>query len=225
MSVIAIIDDDVAIGGLLETALREQGYETVRAYSGTEALMLLSHVRVDLALLDLMLPGLSGEELLPCLSGIPVIVVSAKARVDDKVSLLLSGAADYLTKPFEIRELLARIAVQLRGPTLTRRLAWRDIVLDGESREVSANGQPVRLTRTEFALLRLLMLHPRQVMTRSRLLDGIAADTPDASDSSLKVHISNLRGKLRAATGRDDIEAVWGIGFRLRGDQEQEDYS
>lgn len=216
MSMIAIVDDDVNIGNLLETALTENGYQTVRAYSGTEAAMLLSATKVDLVLLDLMLPGLSGEELLPRLAGVPVIVVSARARVDDKVSLLLSGAVDYITKPFEVKELLARIAVQLRGPGQSRRLVWHDIVLDSEAHEVTVRDEPIRLTRTEFAILHLLMRHPKQVIPRSRLLDGISLETPDATESSLKVHISNLRGKLRAVTGRDDIEAVWGIGFRLR---------
>ena len=114
MKTIAIIEDDQTIGDLLEEVLQKEGFQVKRAYSGTEAVYLLSQQRPDLALLDLMLPGLSGEEVLPHLEGIPVIVVSAKVGVDDKVKLLLGGAADYLTKPFEIPELLARIQVQLR---------------------------------------------------------------------------------------------------------------
>lgn len=222
MSTIAIIDDDLDIGNMLEIFLRNHGYQTVRAYSGTEAALLVSRVRVDLALLDLMLPGLSGEELLPKLAGIPVIVVSAKAQVNDKVALLMAGAADYVTKPFDPQELLARIAARLRSSDAPAQLIWRDVTLDTRTREVSANGLPVRLTRTEFAILRLLMTNPRQVIPRSRLLDSISADTPDATESSLKVHVSHLRGKLREATGRDDIEAVWGIGFRLRGEDAAE---
>ena len=115
MKRILIIDDDVYIGNMLEQALIKEGYGVERAYSGTEALLLLSRSRPDLALLDLMLPGLSGEEVLPKLKGIPVIIISAKIEVEAKVNLLLSGAADYITKPFHLKELLARIAVRRQG--------------------------------------------------------------------------------------------------------------
>lgn len=111
---ILVVDDDPTIGDLIQEVLEQAGYGVQRAYSGTEALLVLEHRRPDLVLLDLMLPGLSGEALLPRLEGLPVIVVSAKAAVNDKVNLLLGGAADYLTKPFDTQELLARITVQLR---------------------------------------------------------------------------------------------------------------
>ena len=114
MKTIAIIDDDVHIGNMVEEVLRSENYDVIRAYSGTEALYLLSNNKPDLVLLDLMLPGISGEDVLPHIQNIPVIVISAKVDVDSKVNLLLSGAADYLTKPFDTKELLARIAVQLR---------------------------------------------------------------------------------------------------------------
>ena len=131
MGRIAVIDDDIHIGDMLEEVLRREGYEVLRAYSGTEALLLLRGQRPDLILLDLMLPGLSGEEVLPHLAGIPVIVLSARADVRDKVSLLLGGAADYLTKPFDTRELLARIAVQLRGGTpAPAALRWGALEMD-----------------------------------------------------------------------------------------------
>lgn len=116
MKTIAVIEDNQPIGDLLAEALEGEGYRVERAYSGTEAVYLLERCRPDLILLDLMLPGLSGEELLPRLSGIPVIVVSAKVGIDDKVRLLLGGATDYVTKPFELRELLARVRVHLREP-------------------------------------------------------------------------------------------------------------
>ncbi len=115
METIAIIDDDIYIGDMLEKVLKKEGYRILRAYSGTEALMLLERNRTDLILLDLMLPGLSGEEVLEKIRHIPVIVISAKVDVSDKVSLLMRGACDYLTKPFEIQELLARIIVQFRN--------------------------------------------------------------------------------------------------------------
>ena len=219
MQSILIIDDDQTIGNLEQEVLERAGYAVLRAYSGTEAQMLLKNVRPNLILLDLMLPGLSGEELLPQLRGIPVIVVSAKAAVQDKVSLLLGGAADYLTKPFDIKELLARVAVRLREAAhspLASVLTCGDLTLDTSSHEVRLAGVPVTLTRTEYAILKLLMRNPGQVLAKSVLLDRIAEDTPDCTENSLKTHISNLRGKLRDASGKDYIEAVWGIGFRLK---------
>ena len=218
MKHILVIDDDIDIGNMLAEALTAQGYTVSRAYSGTEALLVLGQHRPDLVLLDLMLPGLSGEALLPQLSGIPVIVVSAKAGLDSKVDLLLGGAADYVTKPFQIRELLARIAVQLRTQPAaenadTRSFAGISLRTDGCF--VSVNGQDIRLTRTEFAIMKLLLQRPEQVITKSAILGQIAYDTPDCTETSLKMHISNLRRKLRAVTGKDHIEAVWGIGFRL----------
>ncbi len=217
MKTIAVIDDDVYIGDLLEKVLKKEGYQVLRAYSGTEALFLLSKQQPDLVLLDLMLPGLSGEEVLPAIQGIPVIVVSAKVGVEDKVSLLLGGAADYITKPFEIEELLARITVQLRQPEkTTTAYSYGDIRLDLQAHQVFAGSVPLHLTKTEFAILKLLLQNPAQVIPKSQILDLISLDTPDCMESSLKVHVSNLRGKLRATTGKDYIEAVWGIGFKLR---------
>lgn len=218
MKTILIVDDDVYIGDMLEELLTKENYDVGRAYSGTEALMYLSSRRPDLILLDLMLPGLSGEELLPLIKGIPVIVVSAKAEVSDKVSLLLGGAADYVTKPFDTSELLARITVQLRKndvPESSDILSFDTISLNTETRAVTVSDTPVRLTQTEYAILKLLMANPSQVITKSVMLDRISEDTPDCTESSLKVHISNLRKKLKAVNGKDYIEAVWGIGFKL----------
>ena len=220
---ILIIDDDPYIGNMLEEALSIEGYDVLRAYSGTEALLLLSNHHPELILLDLMLPGMSGEQLLPRLAGIPVIVVSAKVDVRDKVGLLLGGAADYISKPFEMKELLARVAVQLRNASVMGTasvLSFMDLVMDTAAHTVNVNGVPVKLTRTEYALLKQLMLNPSQVVTKSRLLDLISLETPDCMESSLKVHISNLRRKLREVNCRDYIEAVWGIGFKLHNDEE-----
>ena len=174
MKTIAIIEDDQPIGDLLEEALGQAGYATLRAYSGTEAQYLLERAKPDLILLDLMLPGLTGEELLPCLGEIPVIVVSAKVGVDDKVNALLTGAA------------------------------------------VTVGGVPVHLTRTEYALCHLLLQNPGRVLSKSAILERISRDTPDCTEGSLKQHMSNLRKKLRAAGGREYIEAVWGIGFQWK---------
>lgn len=217
MNTIAIIDDDIYIGNLLEELLQKEGYLVLRAYSGTEALLLLSRHRPDLVLLDLMLPGLSGEELLPRIREIPTIVVSAKVDVQDKVKLLLGGAVDYITKPFSTDELLARIAVQLRktGGNPSNAIAVGDLQLDLRLHTLRVKGCEVRLTKTEFAIAKLLMLNPGQVIAKSVMLDRISLDTPDCTEGSLKQHISNLRRKLRDAGGEDPIESVWGIGFRL----------
>ena len=220
MQTILIIDDDAAIGNLEQEVLERAGYTVLRAYSGTEALLLLKTSRPDLILLDLMLPGLSGEEVLPRIQGIPVIVVSAKTAVQDKVDLLLGGAADYLTKPFETKELLVRVAVRLREASrspLATVYTCSSLTLDTASREVrTGDNMQVQLTRTEYAILKLLMQNPGQVLAKSVLLDRISADTPDCTESSLKTHIGNLRCKLRSASGHDYVEAVWGIGFRLK---------
>lgn len=219
METIAIIDDDIYIGDMLEKVLRKEGYQTLRAYSGTEALYLLESSRPGLILLDLMLPGLSGEEVLEKIQGIPVIVISAKVNVSDKVSTLLNGANDYLTKPFDIQELLARIKVQFRRQTQVPAgdmLEYEEMKLNMQTHELWVKGQPVRVTRTEYAILKLLMQNPGQVVTRSVMLERISMDTPDCTENSLNVHISNLRRKLRETGAKDYIEAVWGIGFKLR---------
>ena len=219
MKQILVVDDDVAIGNLLEETLRQAGYEVLRAYSGTEALLLLAREKPDLVLLDRMLPGLQGEAVLPQIRGVPVIILSARADAEEKAELLLGGAADYITKPFHTRELLARVAVQLRGePGGIAPLRVGELTLDPDTHAVSAGDASVHLTRTEFAILKLLMQNPGQVIPKSRLLDRISEDTPDCTESSLKIHVSNLRKKLRTLSDRDYIEAVWGIGFRIRED-------
>ena len=219
MNTIAIIDDDVPIGDMLEEVLTLEGYAVLRAYSGTEALYLLSQHRPDLVLLDLMLPGLSGEEVLPHIDRIPVIVLSAKVDVEDKVNLLLGGANDYLTKPFDTKELLARIAVQLRKEETdvaqNEMLMFGDLILDTMAQTLKVREQLVKLTRTEYAILKLLMKNSKQVIAKSVLLDKISWETPDCTERSLKQHISNLRKKLQDASGADYIETVWGIGFKL----------
>ncbi len=219
MDTILIVDDDIQIGNMEQTVLEKAGYRVIRAYSGTEALLLLKTQTPSLVLLDLMLPGLSGEEVLPSIQGIPVIVVSAKVDVNDKVNLLLGGAADYLTKPFDTKELLARINVQLRktqNAHSSSTYAFDDILLDASSFAVTVKGTPVSLTKTEFAILKLLMANPNQVIARSVILDRISLDTPDCTERSLRQHISNIRAKLSRVSEKDYIEAVWGIGFKLK---------
>ena len=218
MKKILIVDDDVYIGDMLEEMLIRERYGVWRAYSGTEALLLLEEKKPDLVLLDLMLPGLQGEELLPKIDGIPVIVISAKSEVSGKVKLLLQGASDYITKPFEMEELLARVAVQFRknsSHSQDQSLCFQDLTLNLSSHELKVGENLVRLTKTEYAILKRLMQNPSQVLTKSQILDLISEDTPDCTENSLKVHISNLRRKLRQAGQKDYVESVWGIGFKL----------
>lgn len=218
MSHILIIDDDIHINEMLEEVLIQEGYQVSHAYSGTEALLFLANEKPDLILLDLMLPGLTGEEVLPQIEKIPVIVMSAKVEVKDKVALLLNGAEDYITKPFEIEELLARIVVQLRKSTRldsSEKLMYREITVNMVTHEAWVGEHEVKLTKTEFAILKILLEHPKQVITKTVLLDRVSEETLDCMESSLRVHISNLRKKLREISGKDYIEAVWGIGFKM----------
>ena len=160
MKNILIIDDDIHIGNVLEETLAKEGYSVIRAYSGTEALLVLSTTHPDLVLLDLMLPGLNGEDILPHIKDVPVIVVSAKVDVDNKVDLLLNGAVDYVTKPFNMKELLARISVHLKNTESMRvssELTFEDIVLNTNTHVVKIGNTEIKLTRTEYAILKLLM--------------------------------------------------------------------
>ncbi len=218
MSNILIIDDDIHINNMLSEALENEGYAVLKAYSGTEALMILSQNKPDLILLDLMLPKLSGEDLLPLIKDIPVIVVSAKADVSNKVELLLGGAVDYITKPFDMSELLARITVQLRKSANISNhfvISYHGINLYTDTHTVKANDNEIKLTRTEYAILKLLMQNPEQVVAKLTILENISLDTPDCTEDSLKIHIHNLRKKLKTATDKDYISSVWGIGFML----------
>lgn len=216
MKKIAIVEDDEYIGGMLSELLRGEGYETVRAFSGSEALLLFGQIKPDLVLLDLMLPGASGEEVLKEAKKLcPVIILSAKTDVGGKVKNLNAGASDYITKPFDNEELLARIAVQLRTDGGRGVLSLGGLTLDPETYEVTAAGMPVRLTKTEFAILRVFMEHPKKVFSKSAVLDHIENFVPDGEESSVSVHISNLRKKLEEASGENYIDTVWGIGFRF----------
>lgn len=217
MKNIMIVDDDIYIGNLIEETLLKNGYAVTRAYSGSEAVLRLKSEKPDLILLDLMLPGLSGEEVLSQITGIPVIVVSAKTDIDDKVGLLLGGAVDYITKPFDVRELLARIEIRLRSAvSCCATLSYKNLVLDTAMHFAEVEDRKTRLTKTEYAILKQLMMNPSQVITKTQLLELISLDTPDCTESSLKVHISNLRKKLSELSDDDLIESVWGIGFKMK---------
>lgn len=218
MQSILIVEDDIYISDMVVHRLQQEDFHVLKAYSGTEALLVLASQQPDIILLDLMLPGLSGEEVLSSIENIPVIVMSAKADVNDKVQLLLNGAVDYITKPFHLDELVARITVQLRKMQhveAQQQLTYDDITMNTKSHTVQVHDTPIKLTRTEFAILKCLLLHPQQVVTKSQILDVISSDTPDCTEATLKVHMSNIRIKLREVTCKDYIQAVWGIGFKF----------
>ncbi len=219
MKKILVVDDDTYINEMVQKALKSEGFNVLSAYSGTEVLLLLKKETPDLILLDLMLPGLSGEELLPLIKDIPVIVVSAKIDHKNKVDLLVGGARDYITKPFELDELMARIRIHLRNSSSKRDredeiITSGELVLDVDRLEVRYKVSVSKITRTECAILRLLMQNEGRPMGRNNILEMISEDTPDCTDRSLKQHISNIRKKLMSLDDKDHIEAIYGIGFK-----------
>ena len=218
MKTILIVEDDNDIHNLIKEILEKEHYKIIDAYSGTEAIMLLEKEEVDLILLDLMLPGLNGEDIIEKVKTVPIIVISAKISPDNKVNVLLNGANDYITKPFNSEELLARVKVQLRindGKSNSRELKYKDMVLNEEGHTIYINDEKIYLTKTEYAIKKQLLLNPKQVVTKTKLLELISEDTLDCDENSLKVHISNIRKKIRKVTEEEYIEAVWGIGFKI----------
>ncbi len=218
MKTILIVEDDNDIHNLIKEILEKEHYKIIDAYSGTEAIMLLEKEEVDLILLDLMLPGLNGEDIIEKVKTVPIIVISAKISPDNKVNVLLNGANDYITKPFNSEELLARVKVQLRindGKSNSRELKYKDMVLNEEGHTIYINDEKIYLTKTEYAIMKQLLLNPKQVVTKTKLLELISEDTLDCDENSLKVHISNIRKKIRKVTEEEYIEAVWGIGFKI----------
>ena len=216
MKSILIVEDDMDIHNLIKEILENEKYNVIDSYSGTEALRILDKEEVDLVLLDLMLPGLNGEEVIKSVKDIPIIVISAKVSPDFKVQALLSGANDYLTKPFNKDELLARIKVQLRiNKNVNKKLEYKDMVLDDYEHKVYIKNKSIFLTKTEYAILKQLLLNAEQVVTKSKLLELISDYTLDCDENSLKVHISNIRRKIRNITDEEYIESVWGIGFKM----------
>ena len=219
MKKILIVEDDVSIHNVIEELLKKENYTTYNAYSGTEALLLLEKEKYDLILLDLMLPAISGEEIIEKVKDIPIIVLSAKVSSYDKVNCLLSGADDYITKPFDSKELLARIEVQLRSKNDTNKLntlKYKDLELLNDNHTLLIIDKKVNLTKTEYAILKHLLLNPNQVITKNKLLDLMSVDTEDCDENSLRVHISNIRKKIRNYTEKEYIESIWGIGFKIK---------
>lgn len=219
---ILVIEDDTDINNVIADTLTKAGYICTQAFSGTEALLYLERENYALAVMDLMLPGLSGEDLLPKLKekqSIPVIVVSAKDGLDSKINMLTSGAEDYITKPFEIQELIARVGVQIRRFTgseeTPKQLQYKDLVLNKVSFTASVNGEEIVLTKQEFKILELLLSYPNKVFSKQDIYDYAWNDIYIGEDKTINVHISNIRKKLKAVSSEEYIETVWGIGFRL----------
>ena len=216
MNNILIVEDDKSIHNILEEFLTKEHYQISHAYEGQEALLLLEKNKYDLILLDLMLPSLNGEEIIRTVKDTPIIVLSAKVSTIDKVNCLKLGANDYLTKPFNLEELLARIKVQLRSKTSpTPSLKYKNLELLNDYHTLLLNNHKINLTKTEYAILKQLLINPNEVISKNKLLDLISLDTPDCDENSLKVHISNIRKKLKKYSSQNYIEAVWGIGFKM----------
>ncbi len=215
---ILVVEDDIDIHNIIKEILQKENYKIFDAYSGTEALMILEKENINLILLDLMLPGLSGEEIIKSEKSIPIIVISAKTAIEDKVNVLLEGANDYITKPFKAEELLARVKVQLRiavNENKQNQLKFEDMILEQDGKTLYIKNQKIYLTKTEYAILKQLLLNSNRVVTKTKLLELISLDTMDCDENSIKVHISNLRKKIRQITDKEYIEAVWGIGYKL----------
>ncbi|MDO5519621.1 MAG: response regulator transcription factor [bacterium] len=225
---ILIVEDDIDINALLTKVLKKEGYETTSAYSGTEAKLLLNMSTFDLVLLDLTLPGASGQEIVQLIrqkSYIPIIVISANSALDDKISLLSEGADDYITKPFEIKEVLARVEAQVRryckfaGENEIKKegtLSYKNIVINKQARSVQVNGQEIPLTNHEYEILVLFVTNINRVFTRESIYQSVWSDEYAVEDNTVNVHISNLRSKLHKADPKEEyIKTVWGIGFKM----------
>ena len=218
MKKILIVEDDDTIHNLIKELLQNEHYITKDAYSGTEALTVIENEDIDLILLDLMLPGMSGEEIIKKVNKtIPIIVLSAKVSSEDKVKALINGANDYITKPFDKKELLARIQVQLRiNSSQNKNLKYKDIELLEDNRSLKIKEDKITLTRIEYTIMRELLSNPNKVITKTRLLDLISIDMENCDENSLKVHISNIRKKIKNVTQNEYIESIWGIGFKMK---------
>ncbi|MDO4436985.1 MAG: response regulator transcription factor [Coriobacteriaceae bacterium] len=252
---ILIVEDDADINEIIAVRLARQGHTCTQAYSGTEGIMRLggelahaggatetadekrADLPYDLVICDLMLPGATGEELIGALrardAGLPVIVISARTSTTDRIDLLKLGADDYLTKPFDLDELAARVEVQLRhraprasglgdarehasrGASPSGSLNFRSWRLDANARTFTACGEPVALTRIEFNLLEKLMEQPKRAWSKQDLFEAAWGEPYAGDDSTVTVHMSNIRAKLKSSGTDAYIKTVWGIGFKL----------
>ena len=218
MKKILVVEDDNTIHKIIEDILKKEHYIVISAYSGTEAISIIENDNIDLILLDLMLPGINGEDIVKKVNKtLPIIVISAKTSSVDKAKVLLEGANDYITKPYEKIELLARIQVQLRiSSNKNKNLKYKEIELLEDNKTMKIQTNKIILTRTEYTIMKELLLNPSKVVTKTRLLDLMSIDSENCDESSLKVHISNIRKKIRKITQVEYLEAVWGIGFKIK---------
>ena len=221
MEKILIVEDDNNINQMIYETFTKAGYSCTSAYSGTEALLRIESGEFGLIILDLMLPGMSGDEVLKNIrkkSGVPVIVLSAKDELDTKVDLLTLGANDYMTKPFELKELEARALVQLRDNKTTHDgeiIEFNQLKYDIQKKQVSINGKNIPLTVHELKILELLLRHPGQVFSKNEIYEYAWDDYYIGEDKTIHVHISNIRQKIKKITEKEYIETVWGMGFKL----------
>ncbi|MDD7793888.1 response regulator transcription factor [Clostridium sp. 'White wine YQ'] len=224
---VLIVEDDSDINSLLTNILTREGYLVRSAYSGTEGKMCIEQYDYDIMLLDLMLPGISGEELISetrKLKIMPIIVISAKTAQEDKINVLKLGADDFIVKPFDIHEVLARVEAQLRRykefsmPKISNsKLTYKNIVLDTEAKQVLVRDETIVLTVMEYKILELLMSNPKKVFTRANLFKALWDDELYGDDNAVNVHMSNLRSKLAHVDSETKyIQTVWGIGFKLQ---------
>ncbi len=224
---ILVVEDDNDINKMLAKLMEKGGYNVRQAYSGTEAMLYIKDVDFHLVLLDLMLPGITGEELLKNIrktKKMPVIVISAKLEKQVKLDLFKLGADDYITKPFDIEELSARINANLRryidfdnSSPIEENLAYKDIILNKETKEVYVNGKELALTFREFNILELLLTHPKKVFSKANLYESVWGDKYLGDDNTVNVHMSNLRNKLdKVNPDKEYIETIWGMGYKLK---------
>lgn len=224
---ILIVEDDNDINHMLCELLHNQGYETSSAFSGTEALLYIERETPAAVILDLMLPGMTGEELLARIKeideGISVIISSAKDDVHTRVELLRAGADDYVVKPFDTEELLARLEAVLRrngrgsSGDNAESLTYKDIVMEPEDFRITVSGEEVTLTRREYLILELLIRNPGKVFTKNNIYESVWNEEYLGEDNAVNVHISNIRQKLaKVNSGESYIQTVWGIGFKMK---------
>lgn len=221
MDKILIIEDNDEINGLLKELLVNAGYDVKQAFSGPEGLLYFSSETYSLVLLDLMLPGMAGESILAKIrenSDVPVIIISAKTDMDEKVFLLQTGADDYITKPFDMREVLAIVELQLKRKRMAvkDKTVYHELNLDSGNHLITINGTSLSFTRQEFAIMELLMKHPDKIYSKQELYEFAWDECYIGEDKTLNVHISNIRKKIKQYSEREYIETVWGIGFRLK---------
>ncbi|HLU23266.1 MAG TPA: response regulator transcription factor [Bacillaceae bacterium] len=222
---ILVVEDDNDINRLLCQIVRKSEYHAQPAYSGTEAMLYLEQQHWDLVLLDLMLPGMTGEEILEKIvekSSIPVIIISAKNEQHTKISSLRIGADDFISKPFDVEEVSARIESVLRRYKRSNEmpkqvLTYKDIEIDLDAKTVFVNNKHISLTVREYAILELLMSSPKKIFSKSNVFESVWKEPFYGDENTINVHMSNLRSKLANANrGEEYIETIWGMGYRMK---------